>query len=85
MADITTISVTLRGTVNGRVVSLTANGSPVTLNPNHTYTHNLVLPVGSTHLTVSVSLTTVDSAGLSETRVALVEREDVPLAFAAPG
>jgi hypothetical protein len=84
MADITTISVTLRGKVSSRVVTLHANGAPVTLNNDNTYAHTLVLPVGSSHLTASVSLTTVDQDGLSETRAVLIEREDVPLPFAAP-
>lgn len=85
MADITTITVVLRGRVNSRVVTLAANGAPVTLNTDKTYAHSLDIPAGSSHLTFSVSLTTVDSNGLSETRAVVIEREDVPpVAFSAP-
>lgn len=69
MAAITSVTVTLRGRVNSRVVKLFANGAEITLAADKSWSHAVTVPVG----TMSLSMTTVDSAGLSETRAVLFE------------
>ena len=89
MATLTTSTITLRGRVNSRVVSLFANGSAVTLTADKTFAHPLVLAippgsgVASDHDKL-VKLTTIDAGGLSETRTVRIEREAVPYVAPAP-
>ena len=69
MAAITTVTVTLRGRVNSRVVKLFANGVEITLAADKSWAHVATAPVG----TASLSMTTIDSSGLAETRAVLFD------------
>lgn len=69
MAAITSVTVTLRGRVNSRVVKLFANGVEIVLATDKSWSHEVTAPVG----TASLSMTTIDSSGLSETRAVLFD------------
>jgi hypothetical protein len=75
MATITSATVTLRGSVASRVVSLRANGVAVTLS-GRSFAH--AVPVTADRL---VLLTTIDQDGRAETRTVRIESGSVP-AFA---
>lgn len=74
MAAITSVTVTLKGRVNSRVVKLFANGVEIPLAADKTWAHAMTAPSTSALL----SMTTIDSSGLSETRAVLVESLTVP-------
>ena len=69
MAAITSVTVTLRGRVNSRVAKLFANGVEITLAADKSWSHVVTAPVGMQ----TVSMTTIDSSGLSETRAVLFD------------
>ena len=69
MAAITSFTVTLRGRVNSRVVKLFANGVELTLAADKSWSQVVTAPVG----TRSISMTTIDNSGLSETRAVLFD------------
>ncbi len=77
MAAITSVTVTLRGLVNSRVVKLFANGTEITLAADKSWSHTVsnLLPGTS-----SLSMTTFDSSGLSETRAVLFDAAATPVA-----
>lgn len=76
MAAITSVTVTLRGRVNSRVVKLFANGSEITLAADKSWSHTVSdLPPG----TRTLSMTTIDSSGLSETRAVLFDAVATPV------
>lgn len=76
MAAITSVTVTLRGRVNSRVVKLFANGSEITLATDKSWSHAVTVPPG----TRSLSMTTIDGSGLSETRAVLFDAATTPVA-----
>jgi hypothetical protein len=78
MAAITSLTVTLSGRVNSRVVKLFANGTEIVLAANKTWSHALTVTPG----TRSLSMTTYDSSGLAETRAVLLEAVATPVSFA---
>lgn len=75
MASIVSSTVTLRGTVASRVVSLFANGNAVTITGG-TFAHAVTVDADQL-----VLLTTIDVDGRSESRTVRIESESVP-AFA---
>lgn len=79
MASIASATVTLRGTVASRVVSLTANGSPVTLTGN-SFTHAVTVTADEL-----VLLTTIDDDGRSESRSVRIQSASVPHFAPVPG
>jgi hypothetical protein len=76
MASITSTTVTLRGAVASRVVSLTANGAVVTIAPDRSFAHAVAVTADRL-----VLLTTIDTDGRSESRTLRIESASVP-AFA---
>lgn len=72
MANIASATVTLRGTVASRVVSLTANGAPVTLTSN-SFAHAVTFAPGAAEKLVI--LTTIDDTGRSESRTLSIANE----------
>jgi hypothetical protein len=78
MANIASATVTLHGKVSGRVVSLTANGTAVTL-ASGSFTCSI--PVTADRL---VLLTTIDLDGRSESRSLRIESESVPYLAPVP-
>ena len=79
MASITSATVTLRGTVTGRVVSLTANGAAVTLSGR---SFAYAVPVTADRLVV---LTTIDVDGRAESRTIRIQSESVTAFAPVPG
>ena len=79
MAAITSVTVTLKGRVNSRVVKLFANGSEVTLAADKSWSHVQPDLVPGTS---SLSMTTIDNAGLSETRSVLFDGVVTPVGVA---
>jgi hypothetical protein len=69
MPSITSATITLRGRVNSRVVSLSANGAAVTLAADKTFAHTLTAPDDAL-----VTFTTVASDGVAESRVVRLTR-----------
>lgn len=72
MAAITSATVTLRGSVDSRVVSLTANGTPVTINGDRSFAHAVTVTPDRL-----VLLTSIDDEGRSESRTIRIESEYV--------
>lgn len=72
MADIASATVTLRGKVASRVVSLTANGVAVTLTSG-SFAHTVAVTADRL-----VLLTTIDLDGRSESRAIRIESDSVP-------
>ena len=79
MATIASVTVTLRGKVASRVVSLTANGVAVTLTGT-SFAHPIAVTPGDPDRVVV--LTTVDNTGRAESRVVRLENGSVP--YVAP-
>jgi hypothetical protein len=79
MASIASATVTLRGTVSGRVVSLTANGAAVTLDGN-SFAHAVTVTADQL-----VLLTTIDEDGRSESRSVRIQSASVPHFAPVPG
>jgi hypothetical protein len=78
MAAITSLTVTLAGRVNSRVVKLFANGAEIALAADKSWAHAVAVTPG----TRSLSMTTIDSSGLSETRAVLIDAVATPVSFA---
>lgn len=78
MASIASATVTLHGKVSGRVVSLTANGTPVTLSGG---SFTCSIPVTPDRL---VLLNTIDVDGRLESRTLRIESETVPYVAPVP-
>ena len=75
MADIASATVTLRGKVASRVVSLTANGVAVTLT-SASFAHAVSFAAGSSEKLVI--LTTIDDQGRSESRTVSIANDSEP-------
>ena len=82
MATIAQTTVTLRGRVSSRVVSLTANGDPVAIAGDRSFAHSLPVAGSTDRL---VLLTTTDSDGRSQTRSVRIEGDSAPYVAPVPG
>jgi hypothetical protein len=67
MPSITAASLTIRGRVNSRVVSVYVDGSEITLAADKTFAHTLAAPASG-----MLTFTTIDSNGYSESRAVTV-------------
>lgn len=72
MPSITSTTVTLRGSVASRVVSLKANGVTVTIGSDRSFAHAVAVTPDRL-----VLLTTIDVDGRSESRTVRIESEQV--------
>lgn len=81
MANIASATVTLRGTVASRVVSLTANGVRVTLTGT-SFAHAVTFAPGAADKLVI--LTTIDDEGRSESRTVSIANDSAPYVPPAP-